>query len=228
MIKSGVYGIYDTVKGRAYYGSSINVFNRWKRHKWELNKGVHCNKFLQNAWVKYGEHKFDWAFLEPVEDINMLRQREQIWLDISVKAVGVPGTIYNSVLEVVDANLFNRKQGVYTEERKLKHSEMMKGNKFALGKIHSHNTEIRKQISEKLKGTRHSVESSKQQGLSMRKYRPSISNIDSFTTKYLNNSQIIEIINKYNNGETARSLAKLFKVGNHIINSVVKNSSIVK
>lgn len=161
MVKSGIYVIVEKSKGRAYFGSSIDVFKRWKKHKWELGKGIHHNKFLQNSWNKYGGNMFLFAFIEPVIDRELLLKREKAWVDFVKDTLGLGGNLFNEVLNIGEANLFNRRKPVISEERRKSLSEKMKGNKYASGKGHSPSEEVRKRISDKLKGVIHSVESYK-------------------------------------------------------------------
>lgn len=48
-----VYKIYNKINGKFYIGSSIDLGERWKSHIDELNRNVHDNFHLQNAWNKY-------------------------------------------------------------------------------------------------------------------------------------------------------------------------------
>ena len=86
-IKSGVYSIKNKVNGKLYVGSSINIGQRWYAHKKRLKAGRHENSKLQRAWVKYGKAAFGFHVIETVEDVQMLIEREQFWIDIK-KAAG--------------------------------------------------------------------------------------------------------------------------------------------
>lgn len=56
--RCGVYSITNTVTGRVYIGSSIDLHTRWTRHKYFLRRGTHhCSK-LQRSWIKHGEETF--------------------------------------------------------------------------------------------------------------------------------------------------------------------------
>lgn len=57
-MKSGVYLIRNTVSGREYVGSSADIDKRWSGHKSDLRRGVHANRYLQNAWNKYGADQY--------------------------------------------------------------------------------------------------------------------------------------------------------------------------
>lgn len=79
--KSGVYIIKNMVNGKFYIGSAVCFYNRWMGHKSSLNRHIHKNPHLQNAWNKYGEDNFIFEILEIVEDTKSLLEREQFWLD---------------------------------------------------------------------------------------------------------------------------------------------------
>lgn len=76
----GVYKILNTVNNKFYIGSSVNIQQRFKAHISYLNKGVHNNQYLQNAWNKYGESSFEFIILEEVFDTNVLRDRERYYI----------------------------------------------------------------------------------------------------------------------------------------------------
>ncbi len=46
----GVYTITNVLTGRRYVGSSGNMLKRWQTHRNDLDKGVHANMALQQAW----------------------------------------------------------------------------------------------------------------------------------------------------------------------------------
>lgn len=79
----GVYAITHTASGRRYVGSTTNLHLRRRTHLWNLNRGAHCNKWLQHAWVKYGADAFTFGVLERVGDATTLGACEQRWMDSS-------------------------------------------------------------------------------------------------------------------------------------------------
>lgn len=83
MVMSGVYQIYNTITSDLYVGSSKNIENRVKNHKWQLNKNSHPNQHLQNAWNFYGEDAFNISILEECNPEKViLLEREQHYLDL--------------------------------------------------------------------------------------------------------------------------------------------------
>ena len=78
----GVYKIQNTINGKLYIGSSVNIERRFKSHKKELNEKTHNNIYLQNAWNKYGEDSFVFEVIEIVNDRETLREREQYYIEI--------------------------------------------------------------------------------------------------------------------------------------------------
>ncbi len=78
----GIYKIVNKVNGKYYVGSSVDSEKRWKGHRSELGRGIHCNVYFQNAWNKYGEESFILIFVEEVLGGREARQfREQDYLD---------------------------------------------------------------------------------------------------------------------------------------------------
>lgn len=82
-MNTGIYMILNLVTEMYYIGQAINFDKRFWKHKYELNKNVHTNLHLQNAWNKYGEANFKFCILEIVYDKFQLTTREQFWLDRS-------------------------------------------------------------------------------------------------------------------------------------------------
>ena len=77
---SAIYQILCTGNGKRYIGSAVSLYQRWACHRSMLNRNVHNNKHLQNAWAKYGERTFQFSVVEPCP-ISLLIQREQYWID---------------------------------------------------------------------------------------------------------------------------------------------------
>jgi group I intron endonuclease len=77
---SGVYQIRCVPTSKIYVGSTVNLRDRWYRHCRSLALGKHRNRYLQNAWDKYGEQSFKFEILEYVNDSQLLHA-EQEWID---------------------------------------------------------------------------------------------------------------------------------------------------
>ncbi len=74
---SGVYTIINAINGKRYVGSTVNLRQRLWEHKHNLERGLHRNAHLQNAWNKYGADNFNFLvlFCCPVEQILILEQQ---------------------------------------------------------------------------------------------------------------------------------------------------------
>lgn len=78
--KCGIYCIKNIQNGLVYVGSSKNIDQRWSTHKYMLNKNIHFNCHLQNAWNKYNPESFSFIVLELcVQEI--LVERENYWMN---------------------------------------------------------------------------------------------------------------------------------------------------
>lgn len=75
-----VYAITNTVTGKVYIGSTVNVARRFGVHKKALLAGKHHSPLLQNAWNKYGSAAFTFDVVEEVDDDLFLLPREQFWM----------------------------------------------------------------------------------------------------------------------------------------------------
>ena len=55
---AGVYQISNTINGKRYIGSSVDLDRRQRDHFGKLRGNRHPNLHLQRAWNKHGEDKF--------------------------------------------------------------------------------------------------------------------------------------------------------------------------
>lgn len=79
---SGIYEIICNATEAFYIGSSVNIEQRWRRHREDLRAGKHHSPYLQRAWKTHGPDAFDWRIMEKVPDPANLRAREREWLKI--------------------------------------------------------------------------------------------------------------------------------------------------
>jgi group I intron endonuclease len=66
----GIYTITNLLDGRYYVGSSLDLTKRLTSHKTKLKNNKHINKYLQNAWNKYGEANFKFEVILPLPDCD--------------------------------------------------------------------------------------------------------------------------------------------------------------
>lgn len=57
------------------------MLRRVRGHKIALAKGRHHNKYLQNAYAKYGDSSFAWEIIERCSSEGVLAEREQFWIE---------------------------------------------------------------------------------------------------------------------------------------------------
>ena len=60
---SGIYEIVNLANGKRYIGSAVSIDRRWREHLNHLRAGKHKNRYLQAAWLKYGEESFEFLIL---------------------------------------------------------------------------------------------------------------------------------------------------------------------
>lgn len=77
---SGIYKIVHLSTGRIYVGSAANLSKRYGEHWRDLRANRHANRYLQNAWNKYGQDAFSFVVIEEIF-IPFLLEREQLWID---------------------------------------------------------------------------------------------------------------------------------------------------
>src|ERR1039458_9186435 len=84
---SGIYKIINKANGKYYIGSSLDILERWYRHKLHLNRENHHNEYLQKSWKKYGANNFEFSIINEFlcNNKEILLQLEQIYLNEAEK-----------------------------------------------------------------------------------------------------------------------------------------------
>ena len=67
----GIYCIENKINRKKYIGQSVDIYDRWYQHKYELSNNRHHNNHLQNAWNKYGCENFDFYILEECDEYKL-------------------------------------------------------------------------------------------------------------------------------------------------------------
>lgn len=71
-ILCGIYCIKNIKNNKKYIGLSKDIARRWCEHRSELNRNVHTNSCLQNAWNKYGEESFEFYIVELCDSQDLI------------------------------------------------------------------------------------------------------------------------------------------------------------
>jgi len=99
--KCGIYIITNLVNGNRYIGSAKNLGKRLYDHVWDLDKNVHPNNHLQNAWNKYKKDNFEYGILEYCNtDVRL--SREKYYIDIVNPEYNINGVNLEAVTEHSD------------------------------------------------------------------------------------------------------------------------------
>lgn len=91
----GIYIITNILDGKYYVGSSKDVKERLKHHKYHLKTNKHRNSKLQNAYNAHGLNNFSFDIIEKVDDSltkDELLAVEQTYLDVAAK---IKTEVYN-------------------------------------------------------------------------------------------------------------------------------------
>jgi len=56
------------------------MYKRWDDHVISLQNNIHHNRYLQEAWNRYGDSEFVFNVLEEVEDHKNLFKREEVYI----------------------------------------------------------------------------------------------------------------------------------------------------
>lgn len=173
----GIYKITNIDTNKVYIGQSNDIKYRFRQHKCKLRANKHYNKYLQNAWNKYGEKHFIFSVIEECE-LKELNDKETYWCNYykpnvyNLGNTGNVGTISEEIKQKLSKALKGRKKSPElveknrlghiglkhkrTKEQIEKHRLKVKGRhlspKTEFQKGHIVNDDVRKKISEASKG----------------------------------------------------------------------------
>lgn len=114
---TGIYLLINSATDKVYVGSSVDIRQRWMEHTSALNREIHKNKYLQNAWNKHADI-FEFVVVEECSPEKLL-EIEQLWLDATKD--------FNYNLSPIAGNTLGK---IQSEETKLKISKSRKGQKL--------------------------------------------------------------------------------------------------
>lgn len=85
----GVFQIRNTVNGKLFVGSTMDLSAVFSGIRFQLYAGAHFNKALETDWKRYGTGRFEFEILEELsshDDANQdyaadLETLENIWLE---------------------------------------------------------------------------------------------------------------------------------------------------
>ena len=64
--RMGVFQVRNTINGKIYVDSSVNLDMIWNRHRTQLNFGVHPNVQLQQEWNEMGADNFVYEIVSEI------------------------------------------------------------------------------------------------------------------------------------------------------------------
>lgn len=165
-----IYCIYNKINNKSYIGKSVDFDARKKEHIRKLKCGKHINNHLQNSWDKYGEENFLFSvLLSDVSDLKLNRYEKlfiqlyntndkKFGYNLTIGGDGVSGYTHSEEvlmrLRKNHADFSGEKHPYYnkkhTNEIKKIISDCMKGEGNGMfGKKHTYET--KRKISEKMK-----------------------------------------------------------------------------
>ncbi len=154
MKSCGIYEWVNILTGKRYVGSSKNIEKRKKEHFQKLDKGIHPNTYLQNAWDQ-DRDDFSFTILKTCAQDDLL-EWEQFYVDL----YGAD-RLYNVALDIERPSVGL----IFSEEARRKISEANKSRKCTeetrrkLSAAKSNLTEeTRRKLSVARKGKTHSQE----------------------------------------------------------------------
>ena len=141
MTQTGIYEIVNTVNGKRYVGSAIDLGGRKRAHFSALKSGTHHSEHMQRAWVKYGMDAFSLRTLLLCAPTNLLMYEQRVIDGLNpeyniAKTAGSPLGIKHT--DRARANMSAAGKGrKKSPEWRANMSAALKGNKRFLGHTHT-------------------------------------------------------------------------------------------
>lgn len=209
----GTYKIQNTINGKCYFGSSIDIHKRFIQHKSCLRRNIHHCTHLQNAWNKYGESAFIFEVIEICDECEIL-YKENLLLETK--------NIYNSLKEAYSVKGNNHpmygKKHTFKSKAKIR---LARSNQIIK---HSYQTKMK--ISKSNKGRK----VPREHILNMVKARNGIAwnkgiktGIEPANKIILDSELIIEL---YNSGESIETIRKKMNVSWDVIKRILTEKNI--
>lgn len=96
---AGVYRIKSDATGKTYVGRAINIRKRWSRHRWELDRGTHRNRPLQEDWTRLGGNAFEFEVIVELPNLSG-EALDQALADAEVEALAaIPLSMAYNLME---------------------------------------------------------------------------------------------------------------------------------
>ena len=158
-MKGGIYKIINTVSGKQYVGSAVNLKERKWKHWSALKGGKHDNSYLQRAWNKYSENAFEFRIVGKCRPEDLIRLEQEV-MDHLKPEYNLSPTAGSQLgfkhTEETRRKISEAVTGrVVSAETKHKMSEALMGNTNSLG--HVTTEETRKKLSKANMGNTNSL-----------------------------------------------------------------------
>ena len=152
--KSGIYVIRNLQNQKVYVGKSKNIYIRLKQHITQLNtKSKDENRYLINAWHKYGKNNFEYYVIEYLEfKEDLLKTRELFWME-TLKSLNRK-TGYNLRKDTetkCEVSIETREKCRQSQIKRYEKSEERKKSSDASKKFWKERPELKKGMIEKVK-----------------------------------------------------------------------------
>ncbi len=123
---TGIYKILNIITNKSYIGQSLDVKDRIRRHKYNLNRGKHSNPHLQKSYIKYGTDNFKYEILYQF-DVNGL-SKDDICNHLNIKEIEMI-ILFDSFNNGYNLTTGGDRHYIVSDATKIKLSESHKGIK---------------------------------------------------------------------------------------------------
>ena len=119
-MRAGVYCIENKITRMVYIGQSRNMESRMRNHKAQLASGGHPNIHLQSAYNLYGKANFVFRVLEVIDEIELLNEAENRWIQHYGSFAGMNGFNIQFPTSVFRGYILDARKEVAAKKKRIK------------------------------------------------------------------------------------------------------------
>jgi group I intron endonuclease len=113
---AGIYKIINNINNKVYIGESLDIYERWDKHKEDLNNNTHHSFKLQQDYNIYGKEHFNFEIIEQISNDFYLIVQQCILLIYEDKYIKEYDSVENGYnLEYTLEKVLNKEKSMFND-----------------------------------------------------------------------------------------------------------------